>query len=440
MKLCQGFVFKLKTNSKIEKKFSLYASHNRFVWNKALALIKERLLQREIDKTVAMHLYRFIDLTRFPPYEEMANMLTFWKKSNEYSFLKEAPSQTLQQTLKDLYNAIYASFNPDNGIEFPKFKKKGKSPDSFRYPQGFKIKDNKVFLPKIGWVKFYKSREITGKPKNITVKRYADGWYISIITEQKAEKPKINKTNPIGIDVGVRKTITLSNGYYFSMPNTTKIEKKIIKLERQLNRKQHPRKKGDTTLFSNNYRKHQKKLSKAYLKLSRIRKDFLHKASTAIAKNHDIVMVEDLKIRNMTKSAKGTIDNPGHNVKAKSKLNKKILGQSWGLFFSMLNYKLSRKGGRLIKVNPAQTSQACPVCGQISKLNRKSQAVFKCVACGYENNADLVAAFNILQKGKENPNQTLPQGLREVTPVEYGKVHTLKQEPLSQTERGILFL
>jgi len=92
----------------------------------------------------------------------------------------------------------------------------------------------------------------------------------------------------------------------------------------------------------------------------------------------------------------------------------------WGTVFSMLSCKLSRKGGRLIKVNP--TSQTCPVCGQISKVDCKSQAVFKCVACGYENNADLVAAFNMLQKGKENPNQTLLQGLREVTLMEYGKV------------------
>jgi len=378
-----------------------------------------------------------VSLARFPSYEEMANMLTLWKRSEEFNFLKNAPSQTLQQTLKDLYKAIYESFNPNNDLKFPNFRKKGKSTDSFRYPQGFKLSGNRMFLPKIGWVRFFKSREIVGKIKNITVKRKADGWYISIVTEQKSDKKHI-PNNPVGIDVGVRKSITLSNGVFFSLPNFDKHISRIIKLERQLDGKQHPRYKNDPTPFSNNYRKYQKRLAKAHLKVKNTRYDFLHKITTAIAKRHNLVVVEDLKIKNITKSAKGTIENPGRNVKAKAALNKKILSQGWGIFYSLLAYKLVKNGGKLIKVVPHYTSQTCPICGCITRNNRKSQAVFKCERCGYENNADLVASFNLLVKaiGKENPFKTLPQGLREVKPVEYAW-HTLKQEPAGN-RKGLL--
>jgi putative transposase len=419
MKVCQAYKFKLKANKELENKFLQFSGSCRFVWNKALALNKDRLEHK-------------IPLIW---YNDMAGLLGLWKQSEEYSFLREIHSQVLQQALKDLDKAMKTAFTKGNGMRFPTFRKKHKSPDSFRYPQGFKIKGNRVFLPKIGWVRFFKSRNIEGKPKNITVKRYADGWYVSIVTEKEIDV-KEDFSNPVGIDVGVKKIITLSNGYYFKPLDLGKYEKKLIKLQRQLSKKQHPTKRGDKTPFSNNYRKQQNRMSKLWLKIANVRNDYLHKITTAIAKNHGLVAVEDLKIKNITKSAKGTKENPGHNVKAKSGLNRSILSQSWGRFFKMLEYKLQRKGGKLIRVNARYTSQTCPVCGYVDRENRKSQAVFSCKRCRYTANADLVGAVNILRRavGKENPLQTLPQGLREVTPVEYAKVHTLKQEPAGNRE------
>ncbi|PMP88219.1 MAG: hypothetical protein C0173_07535 [Desulfurella sp.] len=176
MKVYQAFKFKLKTNKQIEQKLKEYSGYTRLVWNKALALVKDRLYGKEIEKTVTEKI-RFFDRystpNYLPNYYELTNMLTFWKSTKEYEFLNSAPSQTLQQTLKDLQKAIDSAFTKGNGIGFPGFKKKGKSQNSIRYPQGFKIEGNRIFLPKIGWVKFFKSREITGTAKNVTVKQYA---------------------------------------------------------------------------------------------------------------------------------------------------------------------------------------------------------------------------------------------------------------------------
>ena len=426
MRFRQAFKFKLKTNREQEEKLKTYAGACRFVWNKALDLVKNRLIEQNAYRIIDTHIpYYYTAPPLIPTYEDIANFLPLWKHSEEYGFLLDAPSQALQQTLKDLYKAIKSAFTKGNGIIFPKYRKKGKSPNSLRYPQGFKIEGNRVFLPKIGWIRFFKSQDIEGKPKNVTVKRYPDGWYISITTEIENDV-KENAKNPVGLDVGVAKVVTLSNGYYFKPLDLSKYEEKLIKLQRQLDRKQHPRYRGDKTPFSKNYRKQKRKVEKLHQKIANTRKDYLHKLSTAVAKNHGWVAAEGLKVKNMTKSAKGTKENPGHNVKQKSGLNKSILSQGWSIFFYFLEYKLKRNGGKLIKVNPKHTSQACPNCGHVSRENRKNQAVFCCEECGYTANADFVASVNILKKalGKENPNQTLPPGcLREVTPVEYARAY-----------------
>lgn len=116
------------------------------------------------------------------------------------------------------------------------------------------------------------------------------------------------------------------------------------------------------------------------------------------------VVVEDLKIKNMTKSAKGTLETPGKQVKQKQGLNRSITQQSWGMFFELLNYKFNEMGGQLIRVNPKHTSQTCPKCGTISKKNRLSQSKFVCKTCNYSNNADVVGALNILARGIHGNN------------------------------------
>ena len=151
--------------------------------------------------------------------------------------------------------------------------------------------------------------------------------------------------------------------------------------------------------FSSNWKKAVAKVRKIHTNIANARKDFLHKASTAISKNHAIVCIEDLKIKNMSSSAKGSIENPGKNVKQKSGLNRSILDQGWGEFRRQLQYKLSWNGGLLLAVPPHHTSQTCPCCAFVSKENRLSQAHFSCIHCGYKNHADVVGAINILERG-----------------------------------------
>ena len=428
MNINQAYKFKLKTNTELEAEINGYVGCSRFVWNKALALIKARLENQNIEKIVYKNLTistRYKTREYLPNYNELAAILTFWKKTDEYSFLRKAPSQVLQQTLKDLTDAIADAFVPGNGVKFPRFKKKGSSETGIRFPQGFKLDGNRVFLPKIGWIRFFKSRDIAGTPKNITVKKYADGYYISVVTEQpckKGEWSDVTNThglNPVGIDAGVKKIITLSNGSYFKPLDLSKADKKIVKEQRKLDRKQHSRKKGCKTKKSKNYIKQNEKVALAHKNKVDTRYDYLHKVSAAIAKNHGFVAVENLNVSNMTRTAKGTVENPGRNVKAKSGLNRSILAQSWSMLYDMLEYKILFNGGRFVKINPAGTSQECLACRRRHKDNRKTQDSFSCISCGFSANADLVGSANVLRRALPDYNFEIPQGLREFTPVEY---------------------
>ena len=205
-----------------------FSGFYRFVWNKALSLIKDRMYAQRTDKMINTHLPQFYKQPDFlPRYEDTARYLTLWKHLEEYIFLKSVHSQILQQSLKDLYKSIDSAFTKGNEIRFPSFRKKGKLPDSFRYPQGFKIKGNRAYLPKIGWVRFFKSRDIQGKPKNVTVRHYADGWHISIVAEREIDISKKRTDNPVGIDVGVKKIVTLSNGNILQTSQHEEVRKEI---------------------------------------------------------------------------------------------------------------------------------------------------------------------------------------------------------------------
>jgi len=143
----------------------------------------------------------------------------------------------------------------------------------------------------------------------------------------------------------------------------------------------------------------EKRIQVYHRRIAQCRRDFLHKASTILSKNHAMIVVEALKITNMSKSAKGTLDNPGKQVRAKSGLNKSILDQGWGEFRRQLQYKLAWLGGLYIEVDPRYTSQTCSSCYYCSSENRLTQEDFCCKQCGHEENADTNAAKNVLAAG-----------------------------------------
>ena len=373
MKRLQAFKFQLTPNGQQTRQMSRFAGSCRFVFNKALALQKEW--------------YQTDPKAKFS-YVKLANLLPSWKQ--EFAWLRESPSQALQHTLKDLERA-YQNFFAKRAA-FPKFKKKGVS-DSFRYPQGVKLDqaNNRIFLPKLGWMRYRNSREVLGKIKNVTVSFTAGRWFVSIQTEREVEVPTPTG-GMVGIDMGIARFATLSDGSFVEPINSFKRHQDALrKAQQSLSRK---------VKFSRNWLKAKKKVQKLHHRIANIRRHFLHQTSSYISKNHAIVCIEDLQVKNMSKSAAGTTEQQGKNVRAKSGLNKSILDQGWGEFRRQLDYKLAWNGGYLIAVPPQNTSRTCPSCDHVSAENRQTQAKFACVQCGYENHADVVGAINVLKRGQ----------------------------------------
>ena len=402
MKIRKAYKFRLKPDAKQEQQLTQFVGGARFLWNKVLALNMARLK----DKTPLIW------------YHEADYWSKLWKSSEEYAFLRAVPAHCLQQKLKDLDKAFRDGFNPKEKLKrLPTFKKRGAN-DSIRFPEPkqFALDNRRIKLPKLGWIGFFKSRSMEGKIKNATVTRNGSHWYIAFQVELEIlERPPL-VTSAVGIDVGITRFATLSNGEVIDPINSFKQwQKRLAKAQRKLARKKR---------FSKNWRKEQLKIGKTHTKIARVRHDFLHKLTTTLSKNHAMIVVEDLKIANMSRSAKGSTDSPGTHVKAKSGLNKSILDQGWGEFRRQLEYKMAWSRGVFVRVAPQRTSQQCSRCGYSDKRNRTTQSAFECLSCGYEDNADFNAAKNILAAG----HAVLACG-------EEALASSVKQEPLRKSDR-----
>ncbi|WP_353278050.1 RNA-guided endonuclease InsQ/TnpB family protein [Wolbachia endosymbiont (group B) of Longitarsus flavicornis] len=346
----------------------------RFVFNRALAFQHEN----------------YEAGNKYSSYTKMSAWITEWKNDTETQWLKEAPAQSLQQSLKDLDRGYKNFFQKRSA--FPRFKKRGQN-DSFRYPQGVKLdqENNRIFLPKLKWMRYRNSRQVTRKVKNVTISKSCGKWYVSIQTEYKVPEPHHESTSMVGLDAGIAKLATLSDGSVYEPVNSFKSNQhKLAKLQRQLSRK---------VKFRANWQKQKRKIQRLHLNIANIRRDYLHKTTTKISKNHAIIVIEDLKVSNMSKSARGTVEQHGRNVRAKSGLNRSILDQGWYEMRRQLEYKQLWRGGQVLAVTPAYTSQRCSCCGHTAKENRLSQSKFMCQVCGYTTNADVNGARNILAAG-----------------------------------------
>lgn len=309
----------------------------------------------------------------------------------EVDWLRAVPVHALQMAVRALDSGFQRFFSGLGG--YPQPRRKGER-DRFTLPDpsylGFK-RFNKsrgaIRIPKLGWVKFVGYRPLGGELRNITISRKAGHWYASVAWRVDIPAPPKSSLPSVGIDRGVAKLATLSTGKHFEPLKCQGVQIRLAKAQRHLARK---------TKFSANWEKQKAKITKLHAHAANARKDYLHKLSTTIAKSHGVVKIEALKVQNMTASAKGTVENPGKNVKAKSGLNRAILDQGWGMFAEMLRYKLAERGGELIEVPAAYTSQTCSCCGVIDKTSRKDQSTFECTACGHAENADVNAAKNIL--------------------------------------------
>jgi putative transposase len=372
----QAYRYELMPDGEQEHDMRRFAGACRFVFNKALALQKEN---HEAGN-------------KFIGYLAMAKQLTAWRNDTETPWLKHAPCHPLQHALKDLEKAYQNFFT--RRAAFPHFKRKGIS-DSFRYPDAKQIKldqaNARLFLPKLGWLRYRNSQEVLGEVRNVTVSRSGGKWFVSVQTQREVEPPTSPATTAIGIDVGIVRFATMSDGSYLAPLNSfKKHQQRLARYQRRMSRK---------VKFSHNWKKAKAKVQRIHTVIANARKDFLHKATTTISQNHALVWVEDLQVRSMSKSSKGNRIQPGKGVRQKSGLNRAILDQGWGEFRRQLEYKLLWNGGKLLAVPPHNTSRSCPCCGHVSRDNRITQAKFLCVDCGYENHADVVGALNVLERG-----------------------------------------
>src|SRR6266702_577517 len=376
MQRLQAFKFELMPTGEQARKMRQFAGACRFVYNKALALQQE-------NHAVG---------GKFIGYVAMAKHLTAWRNSLDTPWLKDAPVHTSQCALKDLDGAFGNFFA--KRADFPRFKRKGMS-DSFRYPDPKQITldggNGRIKLPKLGWLRYRNSRVVLGEVRSATVSLRAGKWFISILTKREVEQP-VPHGPAVGIDVGVARFATLSDGTYIApLASFRKHEQRLAKYQRRMARKV----KG-----SSNWKRAKARVQRIHARIAHARNDFLHKASNTISKNHAMIAVEDLQVRNMSKSASGTTDAPGRNVRAKSGLNRAILDQGWGEFRRQIEYKTAWRGGFFVAVPPQNTSRTCPSCRHVAAENRKTQALFACVRCAHEANADHVGAINGLERGQ----------------------------------------
>ena len=374
MKRMQAFKYELKLSSGMKQNLFRFAGACRFVYNKALKLQKARYENGEKKLN----------------YAGLCKYLTTWRNDPTYTWLKASPSQSLQQSLKDLERAYQNFFS--RRADFPRLKKRGMR-DSFRFPQGVKLDqaNSRIFLPKIGWVRYRNSREVVGELRHVTISKSHDKWFVSILTETNVAEPVHPSVSSIGVDVGIAQFATLSDGTIYPSVNSFRSQQqKLAALQRRLSKKKK---------FSQNWKKTVFKISRLHRKIGFIRHHYLHQVTHAISKNHALVCVEDLQIKNISKSASGTLALPGKKVKAKSGLNKAILDQGWYEFRRQIEYKQRWRGGMVIAVPPQYTSQTCPRCHHVDSKNRRTQSQFACVKCDYKNNADIVGAMNILRAG-----------------------------------------
>jgi transposase len=350
-----------------------HCGHARYTWNLA----------------VEQHSHWHPGRTSAPGYLEQCRQLTAARA--EHPWLAAGSQTVQQQALRDFTQAMAAFFDPANPAGRPSWRKAGRN-------EGFRIVGRgrqwdmrrvsrhvgEIWVPKAGWVRFRWSRTVPPDAKSYRVTRDRAGrWHVAFAVIP-APVPAPGNGQTVGIDRGVAVSAALSTGDLLRCPALTVRERtRLRRLQRKLAR---------SNRGSNGRGRVKHAIARLKARETDRRQDWTEKVSTGIARRFDLIRVEDLKITNMTRSAKGTRENPGRNVRQKAGLNRGILASGWGLLVRRLEDKAP---GRVEKIKPHYTSQRCSACGLVDRGSRESQAVFRCTACGFACNADVNAAINI---------------------------------------------
>jgi len=331
----------------------------RFVWNYFLAERKQSYLESKKSLT----------------YYDNAQTLVALKKTDEFKWLKDVNSQSLQASLKDLDTA-YGRFFKKQAM-FPRFKKKGLCTNSFQCPQHFKIVEGKLQIPKFKLIKLNIHREIEGKTLFVTISKTRTDKYFATITCEVEHEPLPKSDKAIGIDLGIKDLAVCSDGIVFGNIKTTKkYAKKLTFEQRQLSKK----KKG-----SNGRSKQRRQVALVHEKIRNIRLDNIHKFTTQIVKNNGIIVTENLNVAGMVKN---------HN------LAKAIADASWHEATRQFKYKSDWNDRSLVEIDRFfPSSKTCSVCNFINQNLTLKNREWTCPNCQTFHNRDDNASKNILKQG-----------------------------------------
>ena len=367
----RGITYRLIPGTKARaRQLACLAGACRWIWNEMLDL------QNETYELSQMYRCKCPN----PTFFTLGKVFTQIRKHTPW--LQDLSFPVVRYTLKHQADAWAQYFKGVRGR--PKFKGK-RGDDSFTVPFDVKLRSNHIYIPKIGWLVIRGNNPYpNGKPLSATVKQCGRKWFCSVTYEVNLPKPFDNGL-AIGIDRNVGQVAT-SNGNMIPLPDTAMLEQRQKHYQRMVARRQ----KG-----SNRRKRAVQHLGNVGRRLTNKRKNWCHQLSRVLANTASEIIVENLNTKAMTRSAEGTIDEPGKNVKQKSGLNREILKSGWGMLEGMLGYKAHT----FTKVPARHTSQKCSQCGHVTKENRKTQSKFECVSCGHSGNADINAALNILALG-----------------------------------------
>lgn len=366
--------YRLYPDAAQEQQLLAHCGHARYVWNLAV----EQLGYQRPGRWM-------------PGPAEQSRQLTEARHASEW--LAAGSTTVQQQALRDFHQACTNWWKGTH--KRPTWRRRGKH-EGFRVTDGHGIRIEQLnrrwsqaWVPCVGWVRFRRTRQVPDA-RSFRVTRDASGrWHIAFaVIPTPIEAP--GNFEIVGVDRGVAVTLAYSDGTMLHAPKPVSVKTAARSLSRC--------KRG-----SNRRGKAKTRLARVHARNADRRKDFVEKTSTDLARRFDLIRIEDLRIRNMTRSAKGTVEQPGRNVRQKAGLNRSIMAGGWGLFAARLEDKAP---GRIEKVNPAYTSLTCSVCGTVDREARESQAVYRCRSCGHTANADVNAACNIAAgravRGAEN--------------------------------------
>ena len=409
--------YRLYPNQVQERQFARLCGAGRFVYNELLADQIREYKRFEAGERERPSASKF----------DFAKRYARLKAQESHEWLRDLSAVVVRGTGAFPLGAAFAHFSRriregqcGKPAGFPRFKVKGVSRESFTIPYDVKVKKKRLWVPKVGWIRMNRKAQSRtrgadpwdgGEAKVAMVCRELDKWYVSVLWE--VEDPDWrwhggvcgvdrNSENIAGAWCGGRKLIEIpyerigkyeARARHYQWRASRRERTELKDADGKAMRTKSGRK---IKVASNRRQRLQLRAAKAKRKAAEIRKNFSHQSSADLARNFQHIVLEDLDVQAMRRSARGTREKPGKNVRAKSALNRKMAQSScMGMVDRFLKYKATD----LIKVPARNTSRACAECGHVEKDNRKEQAHFKCLACGHTDNADINAARNILDLG-----------------------------------------